>query len=241
MNFYPAIDIKDGQFIRLKKGELNHMTIYGDNPTQKAEEFLNQGAKWIHVVDIDGAFKGISKNMDAIFKIKKTTKCKIQVGGGIRGIKTVEKYIENGLDRIVLGTKALNEPKFIKEICKMFPERIAIGLDTRNGFVATEGWKKDSEVHFREIVKIYEDSGVSAIVFPDINKDGLMTGVNFDLLTELLSITKINIIASGGISSLEDLKKIKEIQTKNLIGVISGKAVYENKFTVSDAIRIIET
>ena len=167
-------------------------------------------------------------------------KCKIQVGGGIRDIKTIERYIDQNLDRVVLGTAALNSPKFIKEICKIFPKKIAIGLDTRNGFVATEGWKKNSKIHFKDIIKIYEDSGISAIIFTDINKDGLMKGANFDLLAELLALTKMNIIASGGVSSLQDLEKMKQLKANNLIGVISGKAIYENKFTVSNAVKILE-
>lgn len=240
MNFYPAIDIKDGQFIRLKRGELEHIKIYGKDPVKKAKDFLIQGAKWIHVVDIDGAFDGKGKNMQTIFNIKKKTQCKIQVGGGIRDIKSVEKYIENEIDRIVLGTIALNNPEFVKKVCKIFPKRIAIGIDTRKGFVATEGWTKDSKVHFRDIIKIYEDSGVSAVIFTDIDKDGLMEGANIKLLSELLNVTKMDVIASGGVSSLKDLRMIKENQTKNLIGVISGRAIYEKKFTVTEAVKIIE-
>ncbi len=240
MNFYPAIDLKNGQFIRLEKGELNQMKIYGNDPVKKAKEFVDEGAKWIHTVDIDGAFEGMSRNMETIFQIKKNVKCKIQVGGGIRDFKTIEKYIDNNLDRIILGTTALNKPEFVKKVCKIFPDKIGIGLDTRDGFVATEGWKKNSKIHFKEIIKIYEDSGISAIILTDINKDGLMKGANYTLLSELLALTKLNVIASGGISSLKDLEKIKKLKTDNLIGVISGKAIYENKFTVNNAINIIE-
>ena len=240
MNFYPAIDLKNGQFIRLERGELNQMKIYGNDPVKKAREFVDEGAKWIHTVDIDGAFEGMSRNMETIFQIKKNVKCKIQVGGGIRDFKTIEKYIDNNLDRIILGTTALNKPEFVKEVCKIFPDKIGIGLDTRDGFVATEGWKKNSKTHFKEIIKIYEDSGISAIILTDINKDGLMKGANYNLLSELLALTKLNVIASGGISSLKDLEKIKKLKTDNLIGVISGKAIYENKFTVNNAINIIE-
>jgi len=240
MNFYPAIDLKNGQFIRLEKGELNQMKIYGNDPVKKAKEFVDEGAKWIHTVDIDGAFEGMSRNMETIFQIKKNVKCKIQVGGGIRDFKTIEKYIDNNLYRIILGTTALNKPEFVKKVCKIFPDKIGIGLDTRDGFVATEGWKKNSKIHFKEIIKIYEDSGISAIILTDINKDGLMKGANYTLLSELLALTKLNVIASGGISSLKDLEKIKKLKTDNLIGVISGKAIYENKFTVNNAINIIE-
>ena len=241
IDFYPAIDIKNGKVIRLKKGLLKHETIYGTDPIIQAREFVEQGTRWIHVVDIDGAFQGKTRNMDIIIDIKKKSKCKIQVGGGIRNENTIEKYIANGIDRVVLGTIALNKPEFVKNICKKYPKRIAIGLDTKKGLVATEGWAKNSRVSFKEILKIYEKSDVSAIIFTDIDKDGLMEGANYKQLEKLLSMTKINIIASGGISSLEDLKIIKKMEAPNFIGVISGKALYEKKFNVSQAINILET
>lgn len=240
MDFYPAIDIKDGQFIRLKKGKLDQLKVYGDDPIKQAKKFVSEGAKWIHVVDIDGAFEGKSKNITTILEIKKNVKCKLQVGGGIRDTKTVKKLLENKIDRVVLGTVALTNPEFVKDICKMFPGKIAVGLDTKNGFVATEGWAKNSKVNFLEVVKIYENSGVSAIIFTDINKDGLMKGINHKQLTQLLKKTNLKIIASGGVSSLDDLEKIKRIGAKNLIGVISGKAIYEKKFSVNQAINLLE-
>ena len=240
IEFYPAIDIKSGKVIRLKKGLLEHETVYGTDPIIQAKKFVELGAKWIHVVDIDGAFKGETKNIDTIIEIKKRSACKIQVGGGIRNLNTIERYLNNGIDRLVLGTIALNRPEFVKNLCQRYPEKIAIGLDTKKGFVATEGWAKESKVNFKEILKIYEKSSVSAIIFTDIDKDGLMKGANYKQLKELLSLTKIKIIASGGIASLEDLKIIKKLETPNLIGVISGKALYEKKFNVSEAIDILE-
>ena len=240
MDFYPAIDIKNGQFIRLKKGELNQITIYGNDPVKQAREFFSMGAKWIHVVDIDGAFKGTSKNMKTILEIKRSVKCKIQVGGGVRERKTIEKLLEHKIDRIVLGTVALTNPNFVKEVCKIFPGKIAVGLDTRRGFVATEGWSKNSDVSFDKLIKTYENSGVSAIIFTDIEKDGLLEGTNYKQLKELLKITKLNVLASGGIASLGDLKKLKKINSKNLIGVICGKAIYEKKISVNDAVKILE-
>ena len=210
MHFYPAIDIKNGQFIRLKKGRLNEMTIYGNDPISQAKKFCSSGAKWIHVVDIDGAFEGASRNMETILKINKSVKSNIQVGGGIREIKTIEKLINSGVSRIVLGTIAINNPKFVKEVCKNFPNRIAVGLDTKKGFVATEGWVKSSKINFQNFLDIYEDSGVSTIIFTDIDKDGLMEGTNYGQLTELLQTTKLNVIVSGGVASLNDLKKLKK-------------------------------
>ena len=241
MHFYPAIDIKNGQFIRLKKGQLDKLTIYGDDPVKQAKKFCEAGAKWIHIVDIDGAFNGVSKNMDVILRIRNSVKSKIQVGGGIRQLKTIQKLLDHNIDRIVLGTIALTDPPFVKKVCEKFPGRIAIGLDTKNEFVATEGWKKESKINFENFLKLYENTQVSSIIFTDIEKDGLMEGANFAQLKKLLNITKLNIIASGGVADLKDLTKLKKIKNKNLIGVISGKAIYEKKFSVKEAIKILET
>ncbi len=240
IDFYPAIDIKNGKFIRLKKGDLKHMITYGNDPVNQAKKFCLSGAKWIHVVDIDGAFDGESKNMNTIIKIKKKVSCKVQVGGGIRKISTIEKYLNQNIDRIVLGTIALKDPEFVKEVSKKFPGKIALGLDLKNGFVAVEGWAEKSEMNFKKFIQIYEKSNVAAIIFTDIERDGLMSGANFELLNELLKMTNLNIILSGGISSLRDLEKLKKIKFNNLIGVISGKAIYEKKFSVDKAISILE-
>ncbi len=241
MHFYPAIDIKNGQFIRLKRGRLDRLTVYGDDPVKQAKKFCEAGAKWIHIVDIDGAFNGVSKNMDVILRIRNSVKSKIQVGGGIRQLKTIQKLLDHNIDRIVLGTIALTDPPFVKKVCEKFPGRIAIGLDTKNEFVATEGWKKESKINFENFLKLYENTKVSSIIFTDIEKDGLMEGANFAQLKKLLSLTKLNIIVSGGVAGLKDLTKLKKIKNKNLIGVISGKAIYEKKFSVTEAIKILET
>ena len=240
MHFYPAIDIKKGQFIRLKKGQLDKLTIYGSDPVTQAMKFCKAGAKWIHIVDIDGAFKGISKNMDLILRIKNNVKSKIQVGGGIRKLETIKKLLDNNIDRVVLGTVALTDPPFVKKMCEKFPGKIAVGLDTKNEFVATEGWAKESKMNFENFLKLYENTKVSSIIFTDIERDGLMEGANFVQLKKLLNLTKLNVIASGGVADLEDLNKLKKIKNKNLIGVISGKAIYEKKFTVKKAIEVLE-
>ena len=241
MNFYPAIDIKDGKFIRLKQGRLDEVTVYGDNPVEIANKFSEAGAKWIHVVDIDGAFKGKSINQKVILDIKKNSKTKIQVGGGIRTQESASFYLNNGIDRVVLGTIALENPKIIEQLCKNYPERIAVGIDAKKGMVATEGWSKTSTIEVEKLSKLYENIGVSCIIFTDIEKDGLMEGVSLNQLKNLLKNTKLNVIASGGVSSLDDLKKLKSLEKENLIGVISGKAIYENKFSVNKAVEILET
>ncbi len=241
MHFYPAIDIKNGQFIRLKRGELDKITVYGDDPVAQAKIFCSSGAEWIHVVDIDGAFEGTSKNIDTILNIKKSVNSKIQVGGGIRKIETIEKLLNNDIERVVLGTVAITNPNFVKKVCKSFPGKIAVGLDTKKGLAATEGWSKSSKINLESFLDIYEDSGVSAIIFTDIEKDGLMEGANYEQLIKLLRKTRIGVIASGGVASLNDLKKLKKIKTGNLIGVISGKAIYEKKFSINEAVKILES
>ena len=240
MNFYPAIDIKDGKFIRLKQGRLDEVTVYGDNPVEIAKKFSEAGAKWIHVVDIDGAFKGKSINQKVILDIKTNTKTKIQVGGGIRTQESASFYLNNGIDRVVLGTIALENPKIIERLCENYPGRIAVGIDAKKGMVATEGWSKTSTIEVGKLSKLYENIGVSCVIFTDIEKDGLMEGVSLNQLKNLLKNTKLNVIASGGVSSLNDLKKLKSLDKKNLIGVISGKAIYENKFSVNKAVEILE-
>ena len=240
MNFYPAIDIKDGKFIRLKQGRLDEVTVYGDSPVEIAMKFSESGAKWIHVVDIDGAFKGKSINQKVILDIKKNSKTKIQVGGGIRSQKSASFYLDNGIDRVVLGTIALEKPNIIEQLCENYPGRIAVGIDAKKGMVATEGWSKTSNIEVGKLSKLYENIGVSCVIFTDIEKDGLLEGVSLNQLKNLLKNTKLNVIASGGVSSLNDLKKLKSLEKKNLIGVISGKAIYENKFSVNEAIKILE-
>ena len=215
MNFYPAIDIKDGKFIRLKQGRLDEVTVYGDNPVEIAKKFSEAGAKWIHVVDIDGAFKGKSINQKVILDIKKNSKTKIQVGGGIRTQESASFYLNNGIDRVVLGTIALENPKIIEQLCENYPGRIAVGIDAKKGMVATEGWSKTSTIEVGKLSKLYENIGVSCVIFTDIEKDGLMEGVSLNQLKNLLKNTKLNVIASGGVSSLDDLKKLKSLEKEN--------------------------
>lgn len=193
------------------------------------------------MVDIDGAFEGKNLNHEIFIDVKKNLNCSIQVGGGIRKIKTVEYLFENGINRIVLGTLAIKNPKLVKKICKMFPNKIALGVDAKNGFVASEGWTKTSKVTIKEIVKIYEDAGVSVLIFTDIEKDGVLEGVNIRMLSDILNSTSMKIIASGGVSNLKDLEKLKMINAKNLDGVIVGRAIYEKKIIVSEAIKILRS
>ena len=241
MNLYPAIDLKDGKCIRLTKGKLEKITFYNSSPLGQAKEFITLGAKWIHMVDIDGAFKGENCNHEIFIKIKKETQCLIQVGGGIRNENTVAYLIDNNIDRIVLGTIAVTNPKLVKKISIKFPGKIAVGLDAKKGFVTTEGWSKTKKITVTELAKKYEDMGINHIIFTDIDKDGVLQGISYDQLQDLLESTNINVIASGGVSSLEDIKKLKKISAynQNLVGVIVGKAIYENKLQVDQAVNFL--
>ena len=241
MNLYPAIDLKDGNCIRLTKGKLEKITFYNPNPLDQAKEFIKLGAKWVHMVDIDGAFKGKSCNHEIFIKIKKIIKCFVQVGGGIRNERTVAYLIDNNIDRIVLGTIAVTNPGLVKKLSTKFPGKIAVGLDAKKGFVATEGWSKTKKITVTDLAKKYEDMGISHIIFTDIDKDGVLEGVSCDQLQELLESTNINVIASGGVSSLEDIKRLKRmsIYNQNLVGVIVGKAIYENKLRVDQAVNFL--
>ena len=239
MIFFPAIDIKEGKCIRLEKGLLKNIKIYNDDPVDQAKKFEKIGCNWIHLVDIDGAFSGSPINHEIIFEIKKQSRCKIQVGGGIRNLETIQKFLSNAVDRVILGTVAAKDPKFVKQACKSFPNRIVVGIDTKNEKVAIEGWSKTSDKTIYDSAKMYEDIGVTRAVFTDINKDGLLQGLNFYQIEKLLKSTKMKIIASGGVSSLDDLKKLKDLNFKNLEGVISGKAIYEKKFLVKEALEVL--
>ena len=241
MILYPAIDLKDGKCIRLKKGELKDITFYNPDPIDQAESFVSMGAKWIHMVDIDGAFQGKNKNHNIFIDIKKKFNCLLQVGGGIRTFENVYNLLSNSIDRVVLGTISLKERQLFEKICKAFPGKIAVGVDAKKGFVATEGWAKTSKVKVLDLIKQYEDSGVSTIIFTDIDKDGVLEGVSFDQLQSILSQTSIKVIASGGVSGIEDLKKLKKLSetNKNLDGVIVGRAIYEKRVDVKKAIEIL--
>ena len=242
MILYPAIDLKDGKCIRLKKGELKDITFYNHDPIDQAESFVSKGAEWIHMVDIDGAFQGKNKNHNIFIDIKKKFNCLLQVGGGIRTFESVNYLLSNSIDRIVLGTISLKEKQLFERICKAFPGKIAVGVDAKNGFVTTEGWAKTSKVKVLDIIKQYEDSGVSTLIFTDIDKDGVLEGVSFDQLQTILSQTSIKVIASGGVSDIEDLKKLKKLSktNKNLDGVIVGRAIYEKRVDVKKAIKILK-
>lgn len=232
---YPAIDLKDGKCVRLIQGDLKKKTVYNDDPLSQAKFFENTGFGWIHVVDLDGAFAGRSHNTDIIKTIVKNTDLPIQLGGGIRDIENIGKWVEAGIQRVVLGTIALNNPSLVKQACRLFPDRIAVGIDSRDGFVAVEGWAKQSKIKDLDLAKKFEDSGVSAIIHTDISRDGLLSGPNIEASANLSTIVKIPLIISGGVGSMDDLALVvrEAKKSSNIKGLIIGRALYDGRLDIN--------
>ncbi len=239
MIFYPAIDIINGKCVRLSQGMLKHKKIYDVDPLDQIKNYEKQGANWVHVVDLDGAFSGNQKNQKKIVELAKISKCNLQVGGGIRSLETISKLISNGIKRVVLGTVAVQNPNFIVDACKEFPGKIALGIDSKDNKVSIEGWTKSENISDTDFIKKFEDVGVSHIIFTDISRDGRMIGPNLRKLRNILKSTNMQVIASGGVANLNDLKVIKNLKKANLNGIICGKALYEKEFSVSDALQIL--
>ena len=238
MILYPAIDLKKGKCVRLLQGNMNKQTIFNNDPLMQAKLFVNEGCEWLHVVDLDGALNQSFVNKKIIKNIIKNVAIPVQLGGGIRNMETIEDWITNGVQRIILGTIALKDPKLVKEACKCFPNKIAVGIDAKNSKVMVEGWVKKSNMSMIDLAKSFQDVGVSAIIYTDIAKDGMMLGPDFTGTKKLMENVSIPIIASGGISSISDLEEIKK-SCPELNGVICGRALYDKKINVDEAIRVL--
>ena len=238
MILYPAIDLKKGKCVRLLQGNMNKQTIFNNDPLMQAKLFVNEGCEWLHVVDLDGALNQSFVNKKIIKNIIKNVAIPVQLGGGIRNMETIEDWITNGVQRIILGTIALKDPKLVKEACKCFPNKIAVGIDAKNSKVMVEGWVKKSNMSMIDLAKSFQDVGVSAIIYTDIAKDGMMLGPDFTGTKKLMENVSIPIIASGGISSISDLEEIKK-SCPQLNGVICGRALYDKKINVDEAIRVL--
>lgn len=241
MIFFPAIDIQDSKVVRLKKGRKEESTIYSDNPLEVAKEWQDQGAQWLHIVDLDGAFDGVRKNTKIISEIANKIKLKIQIGGGIRSSEDVEIYLDSGVERIIIGTLAMENPPLLEKICQKFPEKIGVSLDMQNNSIKTRGWLNSSDISSEKILPLLQNMGISFLIYTDIERDGMRTGPNLNGLDNLAKLSELPIVVAGGISSLNDLSVLKEMAQKNhLEGVISGKAIYENAFTVNEAVRLLK-
>lgn len=239
MILYPAIDLKDGNCVRLYKGEMDQATIFNDNPAAQALEFQNAGCEWLHLVDLNGAFAGEPVNAAPVEEILKQCSIPAQLGGGIRDIATIERWLSKGLARVILGTVALRNPELVKQAARLFPRQVAVGIDARDGKVAVEGWAETSDVTALELAKRFEDAGVAAIIYTDIDRDGAMQGPNVAATAALANAVSIPVIASGGVSSMADLKALKECGAP-LDGAISGRALYDGAIDVAEAAEFLK-
>ncbi|WP_312092698.1 1-(5-phosphoribosyl)-5-[(5-phosphoribosylamino)methylideneamino]imidazole-4-carboxamide isomerase [Niallia sp.] len=233
---YPAIDMRGGKCVRLLQGDYKKETIYGDSPFDMAKSFVDQGAKWIHMVDLDGAKDGKRVNDQFVIDAAKKLGAQVQIGGGIRQEGDIVHYLENGVTRVIIGSIAVSNPDFAMEMIRKYGKGIAIGIDAKKGFVATHGWLSTSEVKAVELGKRFADAGAETFIFTDIATDGMLSGPNVDAIEEMAMITKKEVIASGGVSSIGDLNRLKEIHAKGVGGAIIGKALYERRFTLKEAL-----
>ena len=234
MIIFPAIDIKDGKCVRLIKGDFNQMTSYKKSPFDQAKIYFENGFRNIHIVDLDGALQGKSANSNIVKEILKNFKLKIQIGGGIRTLDDVDNWIKSGADKVIIGTAAIENMDFLKTACEKFKNKIAISLDVKDGLIFLSGWKKQTNILASDFLKEIQDIGVARIIYTDINKDGTKKGPNIKDTVELSSKVKIPFIISGGISSIEDIKKIKSLNNPNIEGVIVGKSIYDGDIKINE-------
>lgn len=239
MILFPAIDLKDGQCVRLKLGEMDQATVFNDDPADQAAQFEAQGFTYLHVVDLNGAFAGKPVNGAAVDAILARVKMPVQLGGGIRDLATVETWLTKGIRRVILGTIAVRDPALVKEACKRFPGRIAVGIDAKGGKVAVEGWAETSELTAIDLARRFEDAGVSAIIYTDIERDGVLKGLNLPATAELARATSIPVIASGGLASIADVKALIEPEYRLLEGAITGRALYDGRIDPKEALAVL--
>jgi len=237
MNLYPAIDLKDGNCVRLLRGDMHTATIFNNDPENQARAFQDAGCRWLHLVDLNGAIQGEPINSEAILSVLETVDIPVQLGGGIRDVETALLWLNAGVQRVIIGTFALRKPDIVADLCRNHPGRIAIGIDAREGRVAVEGWTEQSKIPAIELARHFEGSGTAAIIYTDINRDGAMLGHNVATTAEFAGSLSIPVIASGGVTSLEDLKALRAQAILGIDGVIVGRALYDGAFTVEEALK----
>ncbi|WP_129160352.1 1-(5-phosphoribosyl)-5-[(5-phosphoribosylamino)methylideneamino]imidazole-4-carboxamide isomerase [Bosea sp. Tri-44] len=233
---FPAIDLKEGRCVRLKQGDMEQATIFNDDPAAQAATFETQGFKWLHVVDLDGAFAGKPMNAAAVEAILQRVRFPVQLGGGIRDMKTVEGWLAKGVARVIIGTAAVRDPGFVREAAKAFPGKVAVGIDARDGFVAVEGWAETSALAADDLGRRFEDAGVAAIVYTDIARDGMLQGINWDGTIALAHALSIPVIASGGLASMADIERLMAPDAAILEGAITGRALYDGRIDPAAAL-----
>ena len=238
MILYPAIDLKDGNAVRLLRGNMDKSTVFNTDPAAQAMEFVAAGCDWLHLVDLNGAFEGAPVNAAPVEAILAQAKVPAQLGGGIRDLATIERWLDKGLARVILGTVAVENPALVREAAKTFPGQVAVGIDARNGHVATKGWANETDIHVTDLARSFEDAGVAAIIYTDINRDGAMQGPNVDATAALANAVSIPVIASGGVSSLTDLIALRDCGAP-LNGAISGRALYDGALDLKHALEAL--
>jgi phosphoribosylformimino-5-aminoimidazole carboxamide ribotide isomerase len=236
---FPAIDLKDGQCVRLKLGDMAQATVFNDDPAAQAQSFEGQGFEYIHVVDLNGAFAGKPVNAPAVEAILAAVKVPVQLGGGIRDLGTIEAWLGKGIYRVILGTVAVRDPALVREACRTFPGRVAVGIDAKGGKVAVEGWAQSSELSAIDLAQRFEDAGVAAIVYTDIDRDGVLKGLNLPATLELARATAIPVIASGGLAGIEDVEVLLRPEYRMLEGAITGRALYDGRLDAAAALALI--
>ncbi len=239
MILFPAIDLKDGTCVRLFRGDMTRATVYNPDPASQARAFLKAGFQWLHLVDLDGAVAGKPVNDGAVAAILDAVDIPAQLGGGIRDLETIETWLDKGVARVILGTVALNDPELVKGACRRFPGRVVVSIDARDGYVAVEGWTKTSRVTALDLALRLEDTGVAAIVYTDIDRDGVMTGVNLEATVDLAWALTTPVIASGGVASLSDLEELKREEGAGIEGVICGRALYDGRIDSKAALKVL--
>lgn len=239
MILFPAIDLKDGACVRLFQGDMDQATVYNRDPRSQARAFADAGFQWLHLVDLNGAIEGHPVNGAAVEAILDEVELSTQLGGGIRDLATIETWLDKGVQRVVLGTAALENPDLVMEACRTWPARIAVGIDARDGYVAVAGWARTSQVKALDLALRFEDSGVSAIIYTDITRDGAMMGLNIEATTDLAWALTTPVIASGGVSALSDLEELKEVEGSGIEGVIVGRALYDGRIEPARALALL--
>ena len=239
MILFPAIDLKDGQCVRLEQGDMARATVFNRDPAAQAQAFAAQGFEYLHVVDLDGAFAGKPMNAAAVERIVAAISIPLQLGGGIRDTATVEGWLGKGVARVIIGTAAVRDPAFVRQVARDFPGRVAVGLDARDGKVAVEGWARTSELSAHDLARRFEDAGVAAIVYTDIARDGMLKGLNLDATIALGDAVSIPVIASGGLASLDDIKALLQPRARKLAGAIAGRALYDGRLDPGEALALI--
>jgi phosphoribosylformimino-5-aminoimidazole carboxamide ribotide isomerase len=236
---FPAIDLKNGEAVRLEQGDMARATVFNRDPVAQARSFESQGFQWLHLVDLDGAFAGKPVNARAVAAIKKAVKIPVQLGGGIRNLATVERWLAEGIARVVIGTAAVRDPDFVKAAARKFPGKVAVGIDARAGKVAVSGWAEETQLEAGELARLFEDKGVAAIVYTDVERDGMMQGLNLDATIALADSVSIPVIASGGFASIDDVRALLQPRARKLEGAIAGRALYDGRLNAKEALALL--